>query len=239
MKKMSEFIKTEKNGTLFYDKILFETYIPILFICRNERKELFVCVCCRDNADGKKWLISKTKASTIASMLKNEMAIRDVFLKDSSDRISVDVLHDNIKIEYNNSDWKEESDFLPKKGAYIDAEPGEYDEEIEYYQKWKSFDYLSQYYAGRVEVIKGFSETTSASMEILDTVISDVFTSVITSEVMQTIKETDTIHLASLIHDMGKTSDNFQCLFNEGVEIKKYEMRVEINNESASLLDAA
>lgn len=144
MKKMNEFIVLEKNEKLFYDKILLETYIPILFICKNEQKELYICVCCQDNANGKKWLISKIEPSKIVDMLTNKITIREAFLCDSSVRASVNFTAGNIQIEYGNSDWNEESVFLPKKGAYIDAEAEEYDEEIVYYMNWKHIDYLSQ-----------------------------------------------------------------------------------------------
>mgnify|MGYP004592008717 FL=1 len=58
MKKV--FYETQKYGKLYIDKILFETYLPILFTCKNDMNDIFICVCCQDNENGKKWLISET-----------------------------------------------------------------------------------------------------------------------------------------------------------------------------------
>lgn len=47
MKKV--FYETQKYGKLYIDKILFETYLPILFTCKNDMNDIFICVCCQDN----------------------------------------------------------------------------------------------------------------------------------------------------------------------------------------------
>ena len=39
---MEEFIKLDKFGQLFIDKILFESYFPIVFTCLNEEKDVFI-----------------------------------------------------------------------------------------------------------------------------------------------------------------------------------------------------
>ena len=49
---MRKFVKTEKNGTLYWDKILFESVYPILFTCKNDKNEIFVVICCQNNATG-------------------------------------------------------------------------------------------------------------------------------------------------------------------------------------------
>ena len=39
MKKV--FYETQKYGKLYIDKILFETYLPILFTCKNDMNDIF------------------------------------------------------------------------------------------------------------------------------------------------------------------------------------------------------
>lgn len=130
---MKPFLRID-NEQLYYNVILVESYIPVLFTCKNDKDELFICVCCTDNNTGRKWLITKTDPQAVIAMLKNEITMRDVFLKDTSFRASVKSDQRGLHIEYNNSDWLKNSEFLPQKDMYIDAEPGEYDEEINYYQ---------------------------------------------------------------------------------------------------------
>ena len=39
---MKEFIKLEKYGHLYIDKVLFESYFPIIFTCVNDNKDIFI-----------------------------------------------------------------------------------------------------------------------------------------------------------------------------------------------------
>ena len=42
MRKMRKFVKTEKYGTLYVDRILFESYYPVLFSCKNDRNDVLL-----------------------------------------------------------------------------------------------------------------------------------------------------------------------------------------------------
>ncbi len=131
---MNEFIKTPTKGQLFIDKVLFESNIPILFVCNNAEDELFLCVCCQSNSKGRKWLISSVNEEIIIKMLSDEISLRDAFLADDSFRLSAQRTKDSFSIGYNEEDWKEGSIYLPKKDEYMEAEEGEFDEEIDYYK---------------------------------------------------------------------------------------------------------
>lgn len=63
-----------------------------------------------------------------------------------TEKISVDYKNQEYAIAYNNSDWNEESDSLPKKDAYIDAEEGEFDEEIAYFTSIEHGEHNEEYY---------------------------------------------------------------------------------------------
>ena len=130
---MKKFIKIDKYGQLYIDKILFETYFPIIFTCLNDRKEIFICVCCQNNEKGCKWLLGKTTGKNIVLMLQDRITIRQLLLEFSTEKISVDFANDEYKVSFENSDWNEDSIYLPKKDSYMYAEDGEFEDEIKYF----------------------------------------------------------------------------------------------------------
>jgi hypothetical protein len=141
MKKV--FYETQKYGKLYIDKILFETYLPILFTCKNDMNDIFICVCCQDNENGKKWLISETDGKVMVELLQNKLSIREAFLKNVGLKLSIFFDGQNYREEYDNSDWTPDSIYLPKPDSYIDAEDDEYAEEIEYFMSWHKIEYNS------------------------------------------------------------------------------------------------
>ncbi len=131
---MKEFIKLEKYGHLYIDKVLFESYFPIIFTCVNDNKDIFICVCCQNNEKGCKWLLGKTDGISIVKILKDEMTIRQLLLENSSGNISVDyVKNTGYVVAYDNSDWDVNSPYLPKEDSYMYAEDGEFEDEINYF----------------------------------------------------------------------------------------------------------
>lgn len=129
---MKEFVTNEKLGTLYIDRILLETSYPILFLCKNKEEEHFICVCCLNNSNGTKWLVGKVNPADIIKMLKNEITIRELFLNCTIEKITVDCVDGIITTELDSKDWQ--SIYLPKEDSYIDAESGEFTEDIEYYE---------------------------------------------------------------------------------------------------------
>ena len=88
---MRKFVKTEKNGTLYWDKILFESVYPILFTCKNDKNEIFVVICCQNNATGIKWLVGKTTPDNIVRMLCDEITIRELITTYSTGQFSINL----------------------------------------------------------------------------------------------------------------------------------------------------
>lgn len=141
---MSKLFAVPKLGELQLDKVFFETYYPILFTCLNEKKELFLCVCCRANREGKKWLVTKTKPHVITSMLQNEMTVREAMTRYSDVQVSIEMKEnkdDAIITWHDEQDWNvENSKSLPDAGEFLDAEDGEYEEEITYFHEMSRKD---------------------------------------------------------------------------------------------------
>lgn len=136
--KMNNFFEFSEIGALKIDKVFFESFYPILFTCRNDEGDLFLCVCCDDNKLMRKWLITKVKPTTVIELLTNKTTMRDAFLKDNGAKYSI--ILNNASQEYsieidNYDDWNSETSIdLPTTGEYIDAEEDEFLEEIQYYK---------------------------------------------------------------------------------------------------------
>ena len=140
---MNEFIKLNNHGMLKIDKILFKSYYPILFTCLDYNGNLFLCLCCQANRYGKKWLITRTTPRLIISILRNEITLREAFIQFEDTRYTVISNENEIKIIENDPvDWDyNKSNCLPDKDEYIDAEEGEFKEEISYYTKQLNDNY--------------------------------------------------------------------------------------------------
>ncbi len=148
---MKEFVKINGVGMLYIDKVLVESNYPILFICKNKNEDLFLCSCCQNNLNGKKWLITKTNPEIILKILKDEITLRESFFVYEDVRFTV--FSDNSKmgvVESKLDEWSFESSiYLPDKEEYMEVEEGEFEDEIIYYEsmlKKTSFLEYIEYY---------------------------------------------------------------------------------------------
>lgn len=135
---MKEFINTGRYGKLYYDKILFEAQYPIIFSCKNEYGEIFIGVCCQYNEQAHRWLLGKTEPTNIVRVLRDEITIRQLLIEYCSKRMSVAYMNGAYVMDYHSDDWEKDSIYLPKKDSYMWAEPGEFDEEIDYFLSIKN-----------------------------------------------------------------------------------------------------
>lgn len=142
---MRKFVDAKKYGILYIDKILFESAYPIIFTAKNQKEELFLCVCCQGNEKGFKWLVGKTDPVSIIDMLQDKITVRDVLLKKSFGKISVDYDKEGYRVDFCNSDWDDNSYYLPKKDSYMFADEHEFDEEIAYFTRMIPVEYHKSY----------------------------------------------------------------------------------------------
>ena len=135
---MSILFNFKETGVLKLDKIFFESYYPILFTCKNDKNDLFLCVCCTADTNIRKWLVTDTTPETVINLLSNKITIRDSFLKNSGSRYTIiyNLKNEKYLIEVDNvKDWDEkESIYLPTAGEYMDPDNDEFLEEINYYK---------------------------------------------------------------------------------------------------------
>lgn len=124
------FVTTEKYGELYIEKVFFESYYPIVFSCVSSQGDLFLVVCSRYNKSGIKWLIAKTNPEDIIQLLSDKITIRELLLK-AVDKFSVDYQKGTYIINEKTTDFDEDSLFLPTEDSFIEAEDGEFDEEMQ------------------------------------------------------------------------------------------------------------
>lgn len=113
---------------LVLDMILFESKYPVLFTCKNGR-DIYLFSCCLVNAKVIKWIGTKTNYETLIKMLQNELTIREAFLKVSEEQIVIEYDGKIVKVNLIKNELVP-TELLPTAGEYMDAEEGEYAEEI-------------------------------------------------------------------------------------------------------------
>ena len=188
---MRKFVKTEKYGTLYVDRILFESYYPVLFSCKNDRNDVFIAVCCQNNAQGIKWMVGKTTPLAIVKMLRDEITIRELITMYTSEKFSIDYKDRKYDCKYEPKEWEKDSVYLPKKDSYIMAEPGEFDDDIEYFTNVEGkIQYASQSeYYPLVNKTESLSGSPSISVgESASLIISPDRGTIIAGEIIRTVQ---------------------------------------------------
>ena len=231
---MKKFITLNKYGELYIDKILFETYFPIIFTCKNENNDIFICVCCQCNENGCKWLVGRTNGSFIVRMLQNEITIRQLLLDCCTEKISVDYKNHEYVIAYNNSDWNEESDYLPKKDAYIDAEGGEFDEEIAYFTSIEHVEYNEEYYKIIVKELSTIGNTIDPLLDSITALSSIIGT--IPGEMFKTVEISGKL-CTDIAVKVGNyiNQSKFKPIFSSKVTSDTEKVSVEIEKENSEI----
>lgn len=122
--------KTTLLPQLNYDLILFESTTPLLFTCTDESENLYISTCYCSTGKQRGWIVSHTTPDKILDLLSNKITIRQLF--DSRESLFV-VSATQEAPSYNVRRIPLEHvdpHILPTAGYYLDAEPGEYDSEI-------------------------------------------------------------------------------------------------------------
>ena len=218
---MREFVKTEKDGILYVDRILFESYYPVLFSCKNDRNDIFIVVCCMNNAQGIKWMAGKTTPVAIVKMLRDEITIRELITSYTSEKFSIDYKDKKYDCKYASKDWEKDSIYLPKEDSYIMAEPGEFDDDIKYFMSIEEkIQYASknEYYpiVNKTELLNGSSIVSVGELPSL--IVSPDHGTIISGEIIRTvqtpweIQSKTSITLLEYSVDKTKKDGNTHCI---------------------------
>lgn len=126
------FLNKDKNlGPLYLDMVLVEATRPLFFTCIDNNDRMYACSC--HCADGEKcqWVVVPTTCEKMIEVLTDRITIRDVFDGSDEDVFLVTLYAGasrKVVEQVNLSQLPE--DILPTPGYYMEAEEGEFDEEI-------------------------------------------------------------------------------------------------------------
>ena len=137
------FTKIPSFERIILDTILFESKYPVLFTCKND-DDIYLFICHFLNSEKIEWIGTRTTYDNLINLLENRITIREAFLNVTDNKILIE--YDGEKVKY---EWKKSNEIsdniLPTIGEYMDAEGGEFREEIiEFKKRNKNVDYFIQ-----------------------------------------------------------------------------------------------
>jgi len=240
---MKKFVKLDNYGQLYIDKVLFESYFPIIFTCLNDNSEIFISVCCQSNEKGCKWLLGKTNGESIVRMLQDEITIRQLLLEHSSAKISVNFVGNNYMVAYNNSDWDVDSPYLPKIDSYMYAEDGEFKDEIDYFLSLNhGIRYNAEYYKSVAEALGTISKGIEPVAEAFSELTSAIETITIRSEVVNTLKVFGKLY-SNLMGNSEKyiNREEYESVYDKAFDVvsENLSLKVEVEDNNNFYVDAA
>lgn len=141
MKIESIFRKIPDFRNIVLDTVLFESRYPVLFTCKNENG-LYLFICCFVTSDKSEWIGTKTTYDNLLNLLKNKITIRDAFLNITEQKVVINYDGKNVDYSVTHKENIPEK-LLPSAGEFMDAEDGEYAEEIaEFEKRNKNMEYM-------------------------------------------------------------------------------------------------
>ncbi len=133
MEKIFRQIESFKNIQM--DTVLFEGRYPILFTCTDEER-VFLFICCLVSAQKVKWIGTETDYDRLIALLENKVTIRETFLEGKKGKYIIQF--DGTTTDFEMVDrYQIPEQLLPTAGEYMDAEEGEYSEEIAAFKQRK------------------------------------------------------------------------------------------------------
>ena len=122
----------EREGSLYYDQILFDGPHPMLFTCISEQENLFLVSRCSSDRNSTEWLVSRVPEAAVIAMLQDRITVREAFLNGTQGLFLVSHPAGTDKpVVMAVSKEMVPQEVLPTTGEYLDADEHEYDEEIE------------------------------------------------------------------------------------------------------------
>lgn len=117
------------NQNLYEDLILIDNIYPVLFTCVDDLENTYLCSCYFADPSKILWLVTKTDLESVIDLLINKVTIRELFesdelweiFKSKNEEIQVKRIEDCKNFDEN---------AFPAEGEYMDADTGEFEEEI-------------------------------------------------------------------------------------------------------------
>lgn len=122
--------QTNELPTLYMDMVFAESVRPILFTCIDEDGLLYICSCCYAAGDMCVWIVADTTLDEVISLLSDQCEIWDMFgAKESLAVVTKYSAAERPEIQ-SLALQDVPAEFLPTKGYGMDAEDGEFEEEL-------------------------------------------------------------------------------------------------------------
>lgn len=125
--------------------VLVESSRPLLFVCRDVQDSLFIVSCHCATAAKTEWILAQTTSDKLINLLSDRITIRDCFVLDNSEAYIVTRSAGTDLFDIKKHSLESIADILPTVGYYMEAEEGEFEEELKELQEANVFDneYLS------------------------------------------------------------------------------------------------
>lgn len=130
-RKMPVFLVQNKLlPTLYLYMVFAESISPILFACRDDAENVYVCSCHCQNATKQEWIIAPTSYSKLIALLTDKISIRDIFVEDNH-KLYLVTKFANATTEIAEKDLPSLHDLLPTAGYYMEAASDEFNQVLE------------------------------------------------------------------------------------------------------------
>lgn len=116
--------------TLYTDMVLVESTRAILFTCKSEFDDLYICACHCANSEKVEWLVAPTTPNRVIDLLTNKLTIRNMFDKESLLFLVTLMAGEKTKAIKKFLLQDIPPNILPSAGYYMDADENEFDEEL-------------------------------------------------------------------------------------------------------------
>lgn len=119
------------NPTLYMDMVFVEMLHPILFSCTDDNGNYYICSCCRRDGEAQEWIIAPTACEKLIELLTDKITIRQIFEKcNGIGYVAMLRAGESEPIVYKTAVNDMPADMLPTPQYYMEADAGEFDEEI-------------------------------------------------------------------------------------------------------------
>lgn len=134
-------MNTKKNNKIFLKQnellptlhmymVFVESVSPILFACRDDNANVYICSCHCQNAEKCEWIIAPTTYAKLVDLLTDKLSIKDIFHTDDSAAFVATMYPHAESIAVIKRSFSELENILPTADYYMEADPDEFSEEL-------------------------------------------------------------------------------------------------------------
>lgn len=115
---------------LYYYMVFVQSIRPVLFACQDDASNVYLCCCHCSNGEKTEWVIAPTTYERLVRLLTDKITIRDAFTEGNTELFVATMGADDPSVTVVQRQLQAVAAILPTAGYYMEAEPGEFDEEL-------------------------------------------------------------------------------------------------------------